>query len=196
MSYLKGIRAFALFACLTSFASAHVSDGITELYHEVRGGNELWVTSRSSTPVTGTHHLQVTVLRAADKAAVPDAEVSLTLMPPGGRARTYEAVPGTLTHFFEADVPLTQPGRWHLSLGVTSALGREEVAVSLRVFTPLQLGLGFAALIAALVASMALVGFGKLDVLRRLGEQSYLRRILEAVEGLGYVRIIKRDKSS
>lgn len=176
MNCLKRIRVLWLFACLTSFASAHVSDGTTELYHGVRGDYELWVTSRTGTPVTGTRHLSVTVVRAADKAAVPDAEVSLTLVPPSGDVRTYNAAPGTLAYFFALDAPLTQPGRWRLNLAVESALGREEAAFALRVFTPLQLGLSFLALVAALVASMALLGFGKLDALTRLSGPRSVRR--------------------
>ncbi len=66
MSCFKQIKALVLFACLTSFASAHVSDGVTELFHGVRGGYELWVTDRPGTPATGTHHLSITVLNAAE----------------------------------------------------------------------------------------------------------------------------------
>ncbi len=163
MSYAKQIRVLGLFACLTSFASAHVSDGIRELYYGVRGPYELWVTDRPGTPVTGVHHLSVTVLSAADQAAVPDAEVRLTLVSPGGEVSTHRTTPGALGHFFGADAPLTQAGRWHLTLTVQSALGRETAAFGWRVFTPLQLGLGLAAIVAASVTLMALVGFGKLD---------------------------------
>ena len=172
MSYSKRIRALALFAGLTSFASAPVSDGVAELYHGVRGGYELWVTDRPGTPVTGAHHLSVTVLRAADQAVVPDAEVTLTLTSPSGDVSTHRATPGTLGHFFEADAPLAQAGRWHLTLAVRSALGRETAAFAWQVFTPVQLGLGLAAIIAALVAVLALLGFGKLDTLQKLGERT------------------------
>ena len=168
MSYSKRIRVLGLFACLTSFASAHVSDGVAELFHGVRGGHELWVTDRPGTPVTGAHHLSVTVLRVADQAAVPDAEVRLTLVSPGGDLSTYRATPGALGYFFEADAPLAQPGRWHLTLEVRSALGRETAAFAWRVFTPLQLGLGLAAIIAALTAVLALLGFGKLGTSQTL----------------------------
>ena len=174
MSCFKRIKALALFAYLTSFASAHVSDGVAELFHGVRGGYELWVTDRPGTPVTGAHHLSVTVLNAADQSAVPDAEVRLTLVSPGGDLSTYHATPGALGHFFELDAPLAQAGRWHLTLEVQSTLGRETAAFAWRVFTPLQLGLGLTAIIAALVAVLALLGFGKLDTLQKLGRQQRL----------------------
>lgn len=168
MNLLHRVILFALLACPLSSASAHVSDGVAELFHGVRGGYELWVTDRPGTPVTGPHHLSVTVLDAADQAAVPDAEVHLTLASPGGDTRTYRATPGALGHFFEADAPLAQPGRWRLTLEVRSALGRETAAFAWRVFTPLQLGLGLATIIAALVAVMALLGFGRPAVWRSL----------------------------
>ena len=171
MSCFKRIKALVLFACLTGFASAHVSDGVAELFYGVRGGYELWVTDRPGTPVTGAHHLSVTVLNAADQSAVPDAEVNLTLVSPGGDVSTYRAAPGALGHFFEADAPLTQAGRWHLTLEVRSALGRETAAFAWRVFTPLQLGLGLTAIIAALVAVLALLGFGRIDALQRISER-------------------------
>lgn len=187
----KRIRVLGLCACLTGFASAHVSDGTT-LYHGVRGDYELWVTSRGGTPVTGTHHLKVTVMRAADKGAVPNAEVNLTLVSPEGDLKTYGAVPGTLAYFFELDAPLTQPGRWRLDLDVEGALGREEAAFTLRVFTPLQLGLRFSALMTALVTALALLGFGKLDALRRLAGPEYVgRRVVHAVTKPGWVRTLQ-----
>ena len=171
MHLLNRVVLSALLACPLSSASAHVSDGVAELFHGVRGGYELWVTDRPGTPTTGAHHLSVTVLNAADGSAVPDAEVRLTFMSPGGDSSTYRATPGALGHFFEVDAPLAQAGRWHLTLEVQSALGRETAAFAWRVFTPVQLGLGLAAIIAVLVAVMALLGFGRLDALRSLGRQ-------------------------
>lgn len=188
MNCFKRIKALVLFACLT-FASAHVSDGVAELFHGVRGGYELWVTDRPGTPVTGAHHLSVTVLNAADQAAVPDSEVRLTLVSPGGDVSTYRATPGALGHFFEADAPLAQPGRWHLTLEVQSALGRETAAFAWRVFTPLQLGLGLAAIVAALTAVMALLGFGRLDALQHLaGRQRWGQQVRSAERSLEYRR--------
>ena len=174
MNLRNRVVLFVLLACPLSSASAHVSDGVAELFHGVRGGHELWVTDRPGTPVIGTHHLSITVLRVADQAAVPDAEVSLILASPGGDVRTYRATPGALGHFFEADAPLAQAGRWHLTLEVRSARGRETAAFTWRVFTLLQLGLGLAAIVAALTAVLALLGFGKLDALQKLGGQQRL----------------------
>ena len=189
MKSLNRVVLFALLACPFSSASAHVSDGVAELFHGVRGGYELWVTDRPGTPVTGTHHLSVTVLNATDQAAVPDAEVHLTLASPNGDVSTYRATPGALGHFFEADAPLAQAGRWHLTLGVTSAQGREEVAFAWRVFTPFQLGLGLAAIVAALVAVLALLGFGRLDALRHLaGRRRWGQQVRSAERSLEYRR--------
>ena len=167
---------FALFACPFSSASAHVSNGVAELFHGVQGEYELWVTDRPGTPTTGVHHLSVTVLSAADQAAVPDAEVSLTFVSPDGDSSTYRATPGALGHFFELDAPFAQAGRWHLTLEVRSALSRETAAFAWRVFTPVQLGLGLATIVAALVAVMALLGFGQLDTLQTLGGRRRLAR--------------------
>ena len=88
-------------------------------------------------------------------------------MSPGGDSSTHRAALGALGHFFEADAPLAQAGRWHLTLEVRSTLGRETAASTVRVFTPLQLGLGFAAIIAALFGSFALLGFGRFPPARR-----------------------------
>ena len=124
-----------------------------------------------------------------EAAAVPDAEVHLTLASPNGDVSTYRATPGALGHFFEADAPLAQAGRWHLTLGVTSAQGREEVAFAWRVFTPLQLGLGLAVIVAALTAVMALLGFGRLDTLRHLaGRQRWGQQVRSAKRSLEYRR--------
>ena len=177
MKSLNRVVLFALLACPLSSASAHAIDGVAELFHGVRGGYELWVTDRPGTPVTGAHHLSVTVLNAADQSAVPDAEVNLTLVSPGGDVSTYRAAPGALGHFFELDAPLMQTGRWHLTLEVRSALGRETAAFAWRVFTPLQLGLSVFSIIAALAAVLALLGFGRLDTLQCLpGRQRWAWR--------------------
>ncbi len=149
-----------LFACL-AFASAHTGGGTAELFHGVRGDYEVWVTSRPGAPVTGPRHLSVTVLNAADRAAVPGAEVRLSLRSPGGRSSLYHARPGSSGYFFELDAALAQPGRWRAELAVQDGQKLERAAFSLRVSTPLQLGLGFAAIIAALLGSFALLGFGR-----------------------------------
>ena len=147
------------------FAFAHVSTRALELFHGVQGSYELWTSSHLSTPVTGTHHLKLTILGASDKAVVPNAEVSLTLTSPTGTKRTYDAMPGTHASFFEVDVPLEQTGRWRFEVGVQRPSGRESVSFSRRIFTPLQLQLLPLAIFAVSVCLLALLGFGKLDFL-------------------------------
>ena len=149
-----------LFACF-AFASAHTGGGTAELFHGVRGDYEVWVTSRTGAPVTGPRHLNVTVLDAADRAAVPGAEVRLSLQSPGGHSSLYRARPGSSGYFFELDAVLAQPGRWRAELAVQDGQTIEHVAFSLRVLTPFQLGLSFIAIIAALLGSLALLGFGR-----------------------------------
>ena len=61
----------------------------------------------------------------------------------------------------ELDAVLAQPGRWRAELAVQDGQTLERAAFSLRVLTSFQLGLSFIAIIAALLGSLALLGFGR-----------------------------------
>ncbi len=127
----------------------------------------MWVSSRP-TPVIGTHHLNITVLSAANRKVIPNTEVNLTLTSPESVSASYRVEAGSRPYAFEVDTPLTQPGRWQLALTVASLSGRAEVLFSRRVFTPLQLRVIPVLVFAASLSLMALLGFGKLDF-KRLG---------------------------
>ena len=140
------------------------------------------MTSQPGAPLTGTQHLNVTALRAADKAALPDAEVTLTLTSPSGDSSVHRARPGASGYFFTVAAPFVQPGRWRMSLAVRSAWGWEEAAFSRYAFTPLQLGASFSLIIAALVSVMALLGFGTFDLPGRSGGRKQVPAPTSTVE--------------
>lgn len=159
-NFFSWTKTLGLSLCLMGFGFAHVTGGALELYHGIQGEYELWVSSRQSAPVSGAHHLTVTVLSVHDKQAVPDARVNLTLASPGRAVRTYRAVPTTRPYAFEVDAPLEQPGRWRITLDVQSPSGDEKATFSLRIFRPSQLWLLPLSVFAASAALMALLGFG------------------------------------
>ena len=162
MTYLSRMKALTLLFFLTSLSFAHTTGGALELYHGVQGSYEVWVSSRRSAPVTGTHHLKITVLNAQTKQIVPNAGVKLTLVSPKGASKSY-AAPSVRAYAFEVDAPLEQAGRWRMSLSVQRASGVETITFSRRILTPLQLWLFPLLAFTASTGLLALLGFGKFN---------------------------------
>ena len=132
------VRGVALvIAVLFLVATAWAHGGTPRLTRAAAGPYAVSVWTQPATPRVGVLDVSVAVMRPQDGTPVLDAVVHLTAEPlaHAGNPVTVVATPGTGGNrfLFYADLELSSPGAWRVTVSVSGAAGQGKAAFSVQV---------------------------------------------------------------